>query len=196
MKKLLAASLLALSTTAVASDVKWDSLELSKETIKLEGLDDFRGYSFKGTKNVDGLLLTVSKSEVKSDNRFNFYSNNFNVTAKVESISFGVGVVQEVSETADFFVSLNHIEIESSLSFLGYSVSEDEKGTALEMGVRSMFSDNLELNGSVSVIDSMENEPSINIGANYYLTDSFSIGLSASKSKGVSGSAVIAKMYF
>ena len=59
-----------------------------------------------------------------------------------------------------------------------------------------MFSDNLELNGSVSVIDSMENEPSINIGANYYLTDSFSIGLSAAKSKGVSGSAVIAKMYF
>ncbi len=192
MKKAILATLLAISTTAAASEIKYDYLEVSKQKVKAGDIN-FRGTGFGGSMLTDGgLLLVASKRDLDTD----INVRGFNVNMGVEVTSFGFGGKSELSDYSDFFFLIQYVDMKAKVSMLGYSDSITESGKGAQMGVRSMASDNLELSASINYIDVEGSSSTKNLGANYYLTDSFSLGVNYELDGSESGTSIVARMYF
>ena len=92
-------------------------------------------------------------------------------------LSAGVGYRAAISASTDFYGLLTYENVEAEASYRGNSASEDENGYGLSIGVRSMLSDSIELDGRLGYIDiEDESETSITLGARYYMNKNFSIG--------------------
>ena len=56
-------------------------------------------------------------------------------------------------------------------------MSDDENGYGLSVGVRSMLTDSIEIDGRLSYIDiADDSETAITLGARYYVNTNFSLG--------------------
>ncbi|MCQ8891150.1 porin family protein [Pseudoalteromonas carrageenovora] len=92
-------------------------------------------------------------------------------------LSAGAGYRTAISASTDFYGLLTYENVEAEASYRGNSASEDENGYGLSIGVRSMLSDSIELDGRLGYIDiEDESETSITLGARYYMNKNFSIG--------------------
>lgn len=191
MKKLLTIALLTLSTMAFASDIKWNSVELSKRTESADGIKDFKGYEVGGTILVDSLILTASKTRVDSDMNVLGYAVNM----EVELVTFGIGGKVSVSEFTDLYAIYSDIEVDNKISVLGYSVSDSDDATSIRLGSRSMATDKLEIGAYLEKVKMYGTTINKNISVAYHFSG-WSLGLGYTKAKHESGTALTAKMYF
>ncbi len=190
MKSLILALTLALSTTVQA--IEWDSLEVSHQTISTDGIDDFSGLGFAGTKLIgDYLIVEVAHESVESSAKI----RNYKIKMEIEATRIGLGSRTAISKDTDFFAILSYVEGSAKISTAGYSQEASAKGTSLDIGLRSMVSSNVELAGFVSLNKDSSNK-TINIGTHYYFSDSFSMGVNYEKDSDVKGVSLIAKVYF
>lgn len=92
-------------------------------------------------------------------------------------LSAGVGYRTAISASTDFYGLVTYENLEAEASYRGNSASEDENGYGLSVGVRSMVSDSIELDGRLGYIDiADESETSISVGARFHMNESFSFG--------------------
>ena len=191
--KLLTIAMLAgLALPVSASEVKYDYLEVSKQKFRTGDIN-FRGTGFGGSMLTDGgLLLVASKRDLDADLNI----HGFNVNMGIEVTSFGFGGKSEISDYSDFFFLIQYVDLKAKASILGYSDSITESGKGAQMGIRSMASDNLELSASINYIDVDGSSSTKSLGANYYLTDSFSLGVNYELDGSESGTSIVARMYF
>lgn len=193
MKTLITIALLAASTATLASEIKWDSLEVSKQNVKNEHFSNFRGHGFTATKLFnDSMILTVSKSEL--DSTIDIFG--YNVDLEYEVTSFGVGGKKSVSDKTDLYFVARYVDVKSKVSLMGYSGSEKDSTTALTVGIRSMISPSFELSSSANFYDDSDIEHSIIIGGHYYLSDEFSLGFEYEKDSESVGTSIVARLYF
>jgi hypothetical protein len=193
MKTLSILLALSLSTAAQASEIKWDSLSVSKQNVKNEHFENFRGHGFAATKLFnDSMILSVSKSSL--DSTIDIFGYNVDLDYEVQS--FGIGGKKSVSEKTDLYFVASYVDLKAKLSLMGYSGSESESTTALTVGIRSMVSPNFELSSHANFYDDSDIDHSITIGGHYYLSDAFSLGLDYEKDSESVGTSIIARLYF
>ena len=190
MKKLLALALL--STTATASEVKWDSLEVSKQKVNNEHFYNFDGHGYSGTRLInDSIILSASKRELSSD--VNIWG--FNVDLEAEVLALSIGGKKSVSHKTDLYFLVSYLDLSAKASILGYSESSSESGEGLSVGIRSMVSHDFELSAQANFYDA-DLDNSIIIGGHYFLADNFSLGMSYEKDSESAGTNIVARMYF
>lgn len=132
--------------------------------------DDADGWTFDGSTLLgenfflSGQYQTVSNSDDGVDVDFNW-------------LSAGLGYRTAISASTDFYGLVTYENVEVEASYRGSSISDDENGYGLSVGVRSMVSGNIELDGRLGYIDiADESETSFTVGARYYFNNNFSLG--------------------
>ncbi|XQF92615.1 outer membrane beta-barrel protein [Pseudoalteromonas espejiana] len=132
--------------------------------------DDADGWTFDGSTLLgenfflSGQYQTVGNSDDGVDVDFNW-------------LSAGLGYRTAISASTDFYGLVTYENVEVEASYRGSSISDDENGYGLSVGVRSMVSDNIELDGRLGYIDiADESETSFTVGARYYFNNNFSLG--------------------
>ncbi|MDC9513877.1 outer membrane beta-barrel protein [Pseudoalteromonas sp. CST5] len=92
-------------------------------------------------------------------------------------LSAGIGYRTAIGANTDFYGLATYENVELEASYRGSNASNDENGYSLSVGVRSMVSDNIELDGRVGNVDiADESETSFSVGARYYINNNVSLG--------------------
>ena len=153
---------------------------------------------FGGGIDADGDGYSVGGSAAIGDSWFIFAGYG---TSDLESVvdltvlTIGGGWHTSISPNTDFFAALGFADGEIDISGLG---SEDDTGYSVEVGVRSMVTEQLELSGSVSQVDfdDFGDGTTINAGLWYTLSGNLALGLGASFEDDVTSYGVGIRLYF
>ncbi len=193
MKNLIIIAVLALSTMAQASEVKWDTMEVSSQKMSVDDLATFDGYGISGTTLLtNDLLLTFSKRKLDGDIAF----RGFDIDMEFDQVSFGIGGRSEVTKSTDFFFMVQHVTMALKTSINQYSAKIKDRGTGAQLGIRSMVSNNLELTTYLNHLDIAGSSTSVVYGGHYHLASNFSLGMTYEKDSDEKTASLIARMYF
>ena len=191
MKKVVLGSvlLLAMSSIQAAEAPRWDSAALSYQSMNLDG-DKFTGFGFSGSKLLGtNVFLNGSVTNVSGE----INSSDWDYKTK----SVGLGYRTALSEKTEFYGVVSYEDVELAGSFGWFSQSASDNGVGLAVGVRSMKTDKLELNGGFKYIDiAEESDTALSLGALYNFTKQFSAGVGITKSDDIDTVSVSAVYYF
>lgn len=176
MQKILIAAILFLyfSPVHAVESVRWNSVSLSYDTVDID------------SKNLTGSGISVSqliRENIFIEGQYRYFYDEINLMgSKVDwefnALSVGFGYRQALSDNTDFFslVLLEEIEIESS--FKGSSETKTENSYGLNLGIRSLVFEDVELRGSISYLEiSDETEITFSASAMYHFTNKFSASI-------------------
>ncbi len=195
MKKVVLASalLLSLGTAQAAESPRWDSASISYQSVDIDG-DKLTGFAVLGSKLLGKDFFVVGSYGSASDDIEVFSSN---VDVDFNTLSVGLGYRYSLSKTTDLFGVLSYEDMEVKASSQGNSESESDNGYGLQIGIRSMLSEKVELSGSLQYLDiADETETAIGVSALYNFTEQFSAGVGYSKSDDVDTITVSAVYFF
>jgi opacity protein-like surface antigen len=169
-KLLLGTALVFAMSPAFAGDLSYNFIELGYQKADLD--DDLAGFS------VDGDGFGIGGSFEVGESWFigvGYSTIGFDFGIDLDQISVGGGYHAGLSDRTDFFATLSYLSVEVSASGFG---SIDEDGYGVAIGVRSMLTDNVELNGSLGYSDLGDGADgtAFNVGALYSFTESFAVG--------------------
>ncbi len=157
------------SAVALADGPGYTYVELGYADIEIDvggGFDiSGDGYALGGSAEVgENIFIFADYADVGFDIGIDF--NAFDV---------GVGYKSPVSDTTDVNISLAYVDLELEDPFFG-SVSED--GYGLGASIRSMLSNEFELNGGITYVDlgtSGGDDTSFDFGAVYSFNENFAV---------------------
>ncbi len=180
MKKLLLASALLLSTgVAQATDsVRWDMASVSLQSVEIDG-DKMKGYGLAATTLLNENVIIAGHYSTIFDDMM-FFGTKLEI--ELSTMGLGLGYRHAISDKTDFYGIVSYETIKADVSSGGYSDDASESGVGLEVGIRSLMSEQFELIGSlknVSIED--ESELSVDVTAMLHMSDSFSIFVGAGK---------------
>ena len=191
MKKVILASslLLAFSSVQAAESPRWDMASLSYQSVDIDG-DKLTGFGISGSKLLNDDFFAIasygSVSDEISDIDFDY-----------DSLSAGLGYRYAISKSADVFGVLSYEKVKLKASYRGNSESDSENGYGLQVGVRSMITEQFELVGSVQYIDiADDSDTAFSVGALYDFTEQFSAGVSYTKGDDIDTIALSAVYFF
>jgi len=172
---------------------KWDGFSLSYQSVDF--LDEkLTGFGLSGTKLInEDLFLAGSYSSISGDTRI--FSQSIDI--ELNQLSLGLGFRTAISPETDFYGIVSYESIEAKAGYMGSSDSASENGYGLRAGIRSMVSESVELSaGLAHVSDGDESDNYFNVGAAYFFTDQFSLGLGYSSSSDIDTTSLSASIYF
>ncbi|BCO17245.1 MULTISPECIES: outer membrane beta-barrel protein [unclassified Alteromonas] len=190
MKKLaLAVALSVASAGAFAAAPAWDFVQGSYVITDFDESDfsyEPDGFAFSGSKLVtDDVFVTAEYSMQEDD--------ILGIDVDLDMLTIGLGYRYAWSEKTDLFGIVSYEDVELS----GSGQSADEDGFGLTAGVRSMVTDNIEVRGAVKYIDLDEDDDtSVLVGADYFLSPMFAVGLSYETSDDLSTFGINARYNF
>ena len=133
------------------------------------------GYStmdFDGNGNFDPDGFTVASKYLLNENVYlngelrYLEEGNFDATTQ----TLGAGYRMPLNSTTDAFFGANFERVDTD--------GGDETGYSINAGVRSMVTDQIELAGQVGYYDLDDGEATLKLGANYYFTPRWAVGVS------------------
>lgn len=189
-KLLLGTALVFALSPALASDLSYNFIEIGYLEAELDV--DLAGFS------VDGDGYGVGGSFEVGENWFvgvSYSTIGFDFGVDLDQISVGGGYHFGMSERTDFFATLSYLSAEISAS--GFD-SVDEDGYGVSVGIRSMLTDNFELNGSIGYSDLGDGADgtAFNAGALYSFTPTFAIEFGIGIDEDVTLYALGGRFYF
>ena len=189
-KLLLGTALVFAMSPAFAGDLSYNFIELGYQKAELD--DDLAGISFDGDGFGIGGSFEVGESWFVG---VGYSTIGFDFGIDLDQISVGGGYHAGLSDRTDFFAALSYLSVEVSASGLG---SVDEDGYGVAIGVRSMLTDNVELNGSLGYSDlgNGADGTAFNAGALYSFTESFAVGFDIGIEEDVTLYSVGGRFYF
>lgn len=154
--------------------------------------DDLAGFSFDGDGFGIGGSFEVGESWFIG---VGYSTIGFDFGIDLDQISVGGGYHAGMSDRTDFFATLSYLSVEVSASGFG---SVDEDGYGVAVGVRSMLTDNVELNGSLGYSDLGDGADgtAFNVGALYSFTESFAVGFDIGIEEDVTLYSLGGRFYF
>lgn len=183
-KTLLASALLITAASAHAVDApQWNQLSLSGVSADID------------TENLTGLAVAGSKELGESiffDGRLELTNtildvNGTDVTFSLSRFNLGLGYRHHATESTDLYgiVAYERYGLTASVPVSGATLTATESisGLSFTAGVRSMTTENIELEGAVSHIrmlnddDTVTTDNSLTLAAMYHINDKYSIGL-------------------
>jgi len=191
MKKLLLSTLCIAgfsSGTAFAEQApKWDFVQASYMKVDIDDTDiEPSGLAIDGSALVGQDIFVMGTYAALSD-------DIFGTDIDFNTMSLGLGYKHSVNNTTDVYgvLSYEYAEVEAD----GDDI--DDSGFGLTAGVRSMVTDQVELSGVISYIDiADDSETSFGVGADYFFTPEFSVGVAFSTSSDASTTAINARYSF
>jgi len=189
IKKLLLGTALVFASSSVFADgPSYNFIQVGYQEAKLD--DDFF--------DIDGDGFGIGGSFEIAENWFiiaGYSSLGFDFGVDLDQLSVGGGYHVGISDRTDVFATLSYLSAEVSASGFG---SIDEDGYGVSVGLRSMLSDEFELNGSVGYSDLGDGADgtAFGIGALYSFTSNFAIGLNLGFEEDVTMYGVGARFYF
>ncbi len=189
-KLLLGTALTFALSPAFASDLSYNFVEIGYVDAELD--DDLAGFSFDG----DG--FRIGGSFEVGENWFvaaGYSTLGFDFGIDLDQIAVGGGYHTGISDRTDFFATLSYLQAEVSAGGFG---SVDEDGYGIAVGIRSMLTDNVELNGSIGYSDLGDGADgtAFNAGALYSFTDNFAVGFDIGIEEDVTLYGLGARFYF
>ncbi len=155
---------LALAPAAVLAD--------SPDYTYIEGA--YVNLDFDGGGNLDG--FSISGSAEVGENIFIFagYSGISDAGVDFNVLTAGIGYKSAISDTTDVNASIAFVSAEVDLGPFG---SATEDGYALDVSLRSMVSNEFELNGGITYVDlgGGVDDTAFHVGGVYSFNDSFAV---------------------
>jgi len=159
------ASLVLAPAAGFAASPEYNYVEASYVNSDIDGVDDGDGFGIAGSAEV-GTNIFI----------FGEYSTvGFSGGVDFDVIKAGLGYKSAISGTTDVNLSVFFANAEIDAGILG---SIDESGYGLDATLRSMVSNEFELNGGITYIDfggAFDDETSIHVGGVYSFNTSFAV---------------------
>ena len=156
---------LALATTAVfAASPEYTYVEAAYVNTDFDGIGDDGGWGIGGSAEVgENIFIFADYSSIGLPAGVDF--NAFDA---------GIGYKSAISPTTDVNLSVGYIRFELDTGLFG---SPDEDGYVVDASLRSMVSNEFELNGGISYIDlgNGADDTLFHVGAVYSLNPSFAV---------------------
>jgi len=195
IRKLSALTLLALAAPAMAGDLSYTYVQGGYQRIDID--DDFIG-------SIDGDGFGLGFSFEVGENFFIAGSYGtaeldtdafFGLTVDYDQTDIGLGYHGAVSDKTDFYGILSWVKAEASIS--GFA-SEDDDGYGLTVGLRSMVTDKVELEGHIGYVDLGDSGDgtAVGVGALYAFTPNFAAGATVDFDEDVTTYGIGARVYF
>ncbi|HEX2140337.1 MAG TPA: outer membrane beta-barrel protein [Woeseiaceae bacterium] len=129
----------------------------------------------------DGMGIGGSFALTDSFHVFGGYeTGDFDGGVDLNALELGVGYNMPVTDVVDFVASLSYVSAEAEVTVPGLgSISADENGYGLGVGLRGMATPQLELNGGIEYVD-LDSGSDTGFGAGflYHFSESLAVGLS------------------
>lgn len=195
MKKVILASALVCAAGAVQADQRpqWNQVSVAYQSADVEG-ETVTGFGLGGSALLSENIFVAGAFSQLSDD-VEVYGDTLEVDLNL--VSLGVGFRHELSANTDLFAVVSYEDQELDIAYVGESGSYSDNGYGLAGGFRSMLSESFEISGSlgyVSIDD--ESDTTVAIGADYFLTDTVSIGLGHAMADDVDTTSISLSVYF
>ena len=158
---------LALAPAAVLADSpEYTYIEGAYVNIDIDGIDDGDGFGIGGSAEVGENIFIFA----------NYATVGFSFGIDFDTIEAGIGYKSAISDTTDVNVSIAYVNAEVDAGVFG---SFDDDGYGLDVSLRSMVSNEFELNGGIAYVDfggSGGDDTSFHVGGVYSFNDSFAVG--------------------
>ena len=195
IRKLLALTLLALAAPAMAGDLSYTFVQGGYQRIDFD--DDFigsvdgdgfgLGFSFEVGENFF-IAGSYGTAELDTD-------DILGRTVDYDRTDVGLGCRGAVADKTDFFGIVSWVKAEASTSGFG---SQDDDGYGLTVGLRSMVTDKVELEGHLGYVDLGDSGDgtSVGVGALYEFTPTFAVGFDVDFDEDVTTYGIGGRIYF
>ena len=187
VKLLTGALILAFATPAMAESPSYNYGTLGWQKITLD--DDFL--------DIDGDGFGIGGSFEVADNWHvigGYSSLGLDFGIDLKSLQIGAGYHIDISATTSFYTNLLWVNAELDA---GGSLTADDDGFGIGIGLRSNVTDRVELEGGLNYVDLGDGDSTSISGAAWYaLTDNFSLGITAEADEDVLGFGVGGRLYF
>tara|TARA_B100000700_G_scaffold63065_1_gene69472 strand:- start:177 stop:779 length:603 start_codon:yes stop_codon:yes gene_type:complete len=148
-KSLLALALLTVSSGALAQSPNWNNVEVSylDTTIDVdESEPSFDGLGLSGSAIItENWIVFADYKTIEAD------ANG--ASSDLEMLSTGAGAFKRVTDSTDIYTTISVERLDISGSANGFSVSDDEIGFGIGIGVRSMLAPLLEVDAKIDYVD-------------------------------------------
>ncbi len=163
-------------TSSVVSP-NWTYIQGSYASADASGFD-LSGFAVNGSRLIgDNFFLMGGYSLLNGD------VSGFDLDLDYADLSLGLGYRYAVNSSSDVYVAVSYEDRALEASGGGYRDKESVNGYGVQVGARSMVTDNIELSGSLGMVSiDSESDTVFGLGANYFFNKSFSAGVSYSSS--------------
>jgi hypothetical protein len=148
-----------------------------------------------GNTDVDGDGLTLSGSfEINDDwHAFASYGTaDLDFGIDLDTFVIGAGYAFPLRQDVDLYGRVLYLSLDADQGALG----ADEDGLGLQFRIRALVTDELELEGGVQYVDIEDSDTSLQVGARYYFTDTFSAGIGLTIAGDTDGIGINARYSF
>ncbi|AIY67418.1 outer membrane protein [Pseudoalteromonas piratica] len=178
-----------LSFSSFANTLNFNHVEVGylQTDFDISGFVEPKGFNLVASKQFENWYITGSYANQQDEMRETFtygdYSETFTVDFDFSRYSFGGGYIYPINEstTLDFSAQLGQFKVKSSYNDMG-SDSDTTDTFFTHAQIRHLLSDQFEVNALVGYErlhdDESENNFVYRVGAQYYFTNQFSVGLS------------------
>jgi hypothetical protein len=156
IKKLLTAAAFTVATfSAVAENPSFSYLDLGYANWDIDNAGDIDGFEIKGSGDINEHFYVAGD-----------YTRLSESGVSIDLTTLGLGYKNNFSDTSTFFAEVDYASINPE-----FGSSED--GYEVTLGIRSMVTNKLELNGAVEYLDINGDSTSLVLGSAYNFTEKF-----------------------
>lgn len=159
-------------TAALADTPAWNIVEAGYAQVDVDDLDsNLSGFNVRGSFLIgDNVIVSALHTSVSDEID--------GVDVDLSQTSAGLGYRYGLTNSTDVYGLVTYESADAEFSYQGNSIEGDGNGFGLTLGLRSRITANLELDGNIGYIDlEDEDETTVNVGAYYYFTQHFAIGV-------------------
>lgn len=157
---------LALGPAAILADSpEYTYIEGAYVNVDIDGVDDGDGFGIGGSAEIGENIFIFADYAIVG----------FSFGIDFSTIVAGIGYKSAISDTTDVNVSIAYVFAEVDAGVFG---SFDDDGYGLDASLRSMVSNEFELNGGITYVDfggSGGDDTSFHVGGVYSFNDSFAV---------------------
>lgn len=153
-----------------AAKFSYNFVEVSVAKVDIDGANNTYGiggsYDINSNVNLLGAFTTTDAGTIDG------------VDLDINSYQLGIGYHTPIAESTDAVANISYVNLELEGSLGNATASVDESGYGAGVGVRHMFSDQLEGDASVDYIDINDfSDTSVSVGGRFHFNETISAGL-------------------
>lgn len=174
-RSILAVAILTASSSVISKEISYSYIDATYASITDSSLNediDGDGLGVSGSFSVaPAIALTASFSSTS-------YDTFQGIDVDFTELTFGVIAHASVAPGTDVYGGFSVLKINSEVSNGFTTIEDDETGNIIEVGLRAMPSDVVELEANLSRVDAYDDaENVIGFGARFYANEKFSLGV-------------------
>lgn len=174
---------LPLGAHAVEQNLSYNFLQVSYSDTDVDsGGETFSGDGFGFAGSIEfgpTAFLFAEYESVGADESFDTGFGSVSASVDATMLSAGIGGAWALSDRSNFFARAAFLKADADLDIEGFgSWSDDDTGYGLQLGVRGMASDAMELFASATYVDVFDgSETGFDLGGRFWITPAFGLSL-------------------